>query len=107
MRNVSGATIIGTGEVCMILNPPDLLTSLQSYQSNTSTVSTKLRQIVKRTPVILLVDDSITVRTQEKRILERAGYEVVTAVDGLDGYNKLNSRYFDAVISDVEMPNLD
>ncbi|NES80243.1 MAG: response regulator [Moorea sp. SIO2B7] len=91
----------------MILNPPDLLTSLQSYQSNTSTVSTKLRQIVKRTPVILLVDDSITVRTQEKRILERAGYEVVTAVDGLDGYNKLNSRYFDAVISDVEMPNLD
>ncbi|WP_424102123.1 response regulator [Moorena producens] len=107
VRNVSGATILGTGEVCMILNPPDLLTSLQSYQPTTSTVSTKLREIVESTPVILLVDDSITVRTQEKRILERAGYEVVTAVDGLDGYNKLNTRHFDAVISDVEMPNLD
>ncbi|NEQ78786.1 MAG: response regulator, partial [Moorea sp. SIO2I5] len=65
------------------------------------------REIVESTPVILLVDDSITVRTQEKRILERAGYEVVTAVDGLDGYHKLNTRHFDAVISDVEMPNLD
>ncbi|AOY82221.1 hybrid sensor histidine kinase/response regulator [Moorena producens JHB] len=107
VRNVTGATILSTGEVCMILNPPDLLTSLQSYQPTTSIVSTKLREIVESTPVILLVDDSITVRTQEKRILERAGYEVVTAVDGLDGYNKLNTRHFDAVISDVEMPNLD
>ncbi|NEO68231.1 hybrid sensor histidine kinase/response regulator [Moorena sp. SIO3H5] len=107
VRNVSGATILGTGEICMILNPPDLLTSLQSYQPTTSTVSTKLGEIVESTPVILLVDDSITVRTQEKRILEKAGYEVVTAVDGLDGYHKLNTRHFDAVISDVEMPNLD
>ena len=52
--------------------------------------------------MILLTDDSITVRTQEKRILERAGYKVVTAFDGLDGYNKLRSGNFDAVISDVE-----
>jgi two-component system chemotaxis sensor kinase CheA len=39
--------------------------------------------------------------------LEGAGYEVVIAVDGLDGYNKLKTRDFDAVLSDVEMPNLD
>jgi two-component system chemotaxis sensor kinase CheA len=53
------------------------------------------------------VEDSIATRTQEKRILESAGYEVVTAVDGVDGFNKLQSRAFDAVISDIQMPNLD
>jgi two-component system, chemotaxis family, sensor kinase CheA len=105
VRNVMGATILGSGEVCMILNPPDLLKSLQ--QQNTSVVSIKPRRIIQRKPVILLVEDSIPVRTQEKRLLEKAGYEVAIAVDGLDGYNKLKTRDFDAVISDVEMPNLD
>jgi len=105
VRNVTGATILASGEVCMILNPPDLLKSLQ--KPITSAVSIKSRETVKRKSVILLVEDSIPVRTQEKRLLEGAGYEVVIAVDGLDGYNKLKTRNFDAVISDVEMPNLD
>nr|WP_318528472.1 Hpt domain-containing protein [Plectonema radiosum] len=105
VRNVMGATILGSGEVCMILNPLDLLKSLQ--QQNTSLISIKPRKTIQRKRVILLVEDSIPVRTQEKRLLEKAGYEVVIAVDGLDGYNKLKTRDFDAVISDVEMPNLD
>lgn len=102
VRNVSGATILPTGEVCMILNPLDLLSSLQKQ---TTSVSIKPKE--RKKSVILLVEDSIPVRTQEKRLLETAGYEVVLAVDGLDGYNKLKTRDFDAVISDVEMPNLD
>ena len=57
--------------------------------------------------ILLLVEDSITTRTQEKRILESAGFHVTTAVDGLDGWNKLCEQLFDAVVSDVEMPNLD
>ncbi len=105
VRNVSGATVLGSGEVCMILNPSDLLKSL--HQQTTSIVSAKQRKIVKTKPVILLVEDSIPVRTQEKRLLEKAGYEVVIAEDGLDGYNKLQTRKIDAIISDVEMPNLD
>ncbi len=105
VRNVTGATILPTGEVCMILNPSDLLKSLQ--KPNKSSVSIKSKETVSRKPVILLVEDSIPVRTQEKRLLERAGYEVVIAVDGLDGYDKLKTRQFDAVLSDIEMPNLD
>jgi two-component system chemotaxis sensor kinase CheA len=54
-----------------------------------------------------LVEDSITTRTQEKRILESAGYEVVAAVNGVDALQKLSSRAFDAVISDVQMPHMD
>lgn len=111
VRNVLGATILGTGEVCMILNPQDLLKSLQqrttSAIANTSKKAQKLYQDTAK-PVVLLAEDSITVRTQEKRILEGAGYEVITAVDGLDGYNKLKARpNIDAIVSDVQMPNID
>lgn len=57
--------------------------------------------------MLLLAEDSITTRTQMRRILEGAGYEVVTAVDGADALGKLPTRAFDALVSDIEMPNLD
>ena len=105
VRNVAGATILGTGEVCMVLHPQDLLKSVR--QRATTLVPKAFAEVQAPKQVVLLVEDSITIRTQEKRILESAGYEVVTAVDGLDGFNKLRNREFDAVISDVQMPNLD
>ncbi len=106
VRNVMGATILGSGEVCMILNPSDLLKSLH-LQTTSSVVPIKPKPKNQRKRVILLVEDSPPVRIQEKRLLERAGYEVAIAVDGLDGYNQLKTRNFDAVVSDVEMPHLD
>ncbi|MEH2093307.1 hybrid sensor histidine kinase/response regulator [Nostoc sp.] len=105
VRNVSGATILGTGDVCMVLNPQDLVKSARSRSQSIS--STQPRQLAPTKPTVLLVEDSIATRTQEKRILETAGYQVITAVDGLDGFNKLRSHAVDAVVSDVQMPNLD
>jgi two-component system, chemotaxis family, sensor kinase CheA len=105
VRNVMGATILGTGDVCMILNPVDLLKSLQ--RSTPFAAAIDPRAITQRKRVILLVEDSPPVRIQEKRLFESAGYEVVIAHDGLDGYNQLRSHAVDAVVSDVEMPNLD
>lgn len=105
IRNVSGATILGTGEVCMILNPSDLLKSARKRAGFIST--SKLLESVQRKKVVLMVEDSITVRTQVKRILENAGYEVIAAVDGLDGYEKLRTKPVDAVVSDIQMPHLD
>ncbi len=115
VRNVSGATILGTGEVCMVLNPVDLIKSVRRKTAirlnNSPSITDNNNDIgaipVNKKQLILLVEDSIATRTQEKRILEGAGYEVVTAVDGLDGYNKLRTRVFDAVVSDIQMPNLD
>jgi len=104
IRNVSGATILGTGKVCMILNPQDLL---KSVRSRTVFVTSHNVEQAQKKQAILLVEDSITIRTQVKRILEGAGYEVMTAVDGLDGFNKLRTHTFDAVVSDIQMPNLD
>ncbi len=105
VRNVAGATILGTGEVCMVLNPQDLIKSVRS-SARAALPAQPIEQATRKS-AILLVEDSIATRTQEKRILEGAGYEVVTAVDGLDGYNKLRTRSFDAVVSDIQMPNLD
>ncbi|MEH2459111.1 hybrid sensor histidine kinase/response regulator [Nostoc sp.] len=105
VRNVSGATILGTGDVCMVLNPQDLVKSARSRSQSIS--STQVRQVAPTKQTILLVEDSIATRTQEKRILETAGYQVITAVDGLDGLNKLRSQFVDAVVTDVQMPNLD
>lgn len=101
--NITGATILGDGEICMILNTPDLLHSLRqgSWHGATlqkATVATKNK--------LLLVEDSIIIRTQMIRLLKDAGYDVTSAVDGLDGYNKLQQDHFDLVVSDVEMPNM-
>ncbi|MEG4485481.1 hybrid sensor histidine kinase/response regulator [Microcoleus sp. D2_18a_B4] len=108
VRNVSGATILATGEVCMVLNPHDLIKSVRQQVSSRGVGSARSQlETASRKQVILLAEDSIATRTQEKRILEGAGYEVVTAVDGLDAFHKLKTRDFDAVISDIQMPNLD
>jgi two-component system chemotaxis sensor kinase CheA len=105
IRNISGATILGTGEVCMVLNPPDLFKSARK-----AIVSVTVKELTEQAQVkqkILLVEDSIPIRTQMKRILEGAGYDVTAAVDGADGFNKLRTGTFVAVVSDVQMPNLD
>ncbi|HXU92431.1 MAG TPA: hybrid sensor histidine kinase/response regulator [Gallionella sp.] len=104
VRNVAGATILETGEVCMVLNPHDLLKTLRKSSFAAAPAAAPEAAPVKK--VLLLAEDSITTRTQEKRILEGAGYEVVTAVDGADAYSKLGTRPFDAVVSDIVMPNM-
>ncbi|WP_414586225.1 response regulator [Scytonema sp. PCC 10023] len=103
--NISGATILGTGEVCMVLNPPDLFKSAKK-----TVVSITVKELSEKAQIkqkILLVEDSIPIRTQMRRILETAGYEVTAAVDGQDGFDKLRESKFDAVISDIQMPNVD
>ncbi len=104
VRNIAGATILGNGEVCMVLSPQDLLKSLRGCKGDL--VIPTLEKTIS-VPKVLLVEDSIPIRTQVKRILEGAGYQVTAAADGLDGLNKLQEEEsFNAVVSDVEMPNL-
>ena len=111
VRNIAGTTILGSGDVCAIINPQDLIRSARHQGRSQSAAGHDAAAIATGSAppkqAVLLVEDSIATRTQEKRVLEAAGYEVVPAVDGLDGYNKLATRQFDAVISDVQMPNLD
>ncbi|MCR9143049.1 MAG: hybrid sensor histidine kinase/response regulator [bacterium] len=110
VRNVAGMTILESGSVCVVLSARDLLESETSagMQSETRDVQ-ESQDEESRVHTILLAEDSITTRMQEKRILERAGFEVVVAVDGQEAYQKLtaNPGKIDAIVSDVEMPNMD
>ena len=99
-----GVTIIDSGLVCPVLNVRNLSAHILDIpHSDTKVASAKEGAKVKR---ILLAEDSITTRLQEKRILESAGYQVVVAVDGLDAWMQLARSQFDAVVSDIMMPNL-
>jgi two-component system, chemotaxis family, sensor kinase CheA len=102
--NISGASILGSGEICMVLNPLDLFVA-----AGGKLVSSERRLSLTteyQPPNILLVEDSAPIRTQVQRILADAGYKVTAAVDGLDGFNQLQAGSFDAIVSDVEMPNM-
>jgi two-component system chemotaxis sensor kinase CheA len=105
VRNVSGATILGSGKVVPVLNVPDLIKSalIATEKTKKKSVREKPDNKIKN---ILVADDSITSRTLIKSILETAGYKVITAVDGTDAYTKAASGEFDLLVSDVDMPRM-
>jgi two-component system chemotaxis sensor kinase CheA len=105
VRNIAGATVLGTGKVVPVLNIPDLMKSaVRSAPPAKESVTTD--QASTQTRRILVADDSITARTLLKNILEAAGYQVVTAVDGADAFTQVRSSEFDLVVSDVDMPRM-
>lgn len=108
LPQLTGGTILGKGVIALILNPNDLLRSV-SHQTKASPVL-PVRAIAPRPSAkkrVLVVEDTLTTRTLEKNILEAAGFEVTTAVDGEDALIKLYEKTFDIVVSDVQMPRLD
>jgi two-component system chemotaxis sensor kinase CheA len=108
LPQLTGGTILGKGEIALILNPNDLLRSV-SHQTK-ATPALAVRAIAPRPSAkkrVLVVEDTLTTRTLEKNILEAAGYDVTTAVDGEDALIKLYEKPFDIVVSDVQMPRLD
>ncbi len=106
VRNVAGASVLGTGEVVPVLNVPDLMKSaMQPAAPHVGQAVEKTAEAAKRS--ILVVEDSITSRSLLKNILEAAGYSITTAVDGIDAYTTLKTGTFDLIVSDVEMPRMD
>lgn len=110
VRNVAGASVLGTGQVVPVLNVADLLKS--AVKRATAPLAVADQQSAEKPGTtekqsILVVEDSITSRSLLKNILESAGYRVTTAVDGADGYTTLKTGTFDLVVSDVEMPRMD
>ncbi len=107
--NISAAAILEDGIPVLILDTDDLVRSIDNLL--TYKRPSRIGQGVAEAEVtgkrILVVDDSLTVREVERRLLENSGYEVMVAVDGMDGWNLLQTSRFDLVISDVDMPRMD
>ncbi len=108
IRNILGVTILDSGFVCPVLNASDLEKSVRHLHiKHQPGMDAEVQVEPTHKKSLLLVEDSIVTRIQEKRILEAAGYEVVTAIDGVNAWNIFSSRSFDAIVSDITMPNMD
>ncbi|MBM4055134.1 MAG: hybrid sensor histidine kinase/response regulator [Planctomycetes bacterium] len=106
VRNIAGATILGSGEVVPVVNVYDLIQSAINISSSSVAKDIQQETSEKRRKTILIVEDSITSRMLLKNILESGGYTVKTAVDGIDGLSKLKTEEYDLVVSDVDMPRM-
>jgi len=106
VRNIAGATVLGSGQVAPILNVSDLLKSARKAGGAVVRAAAGARPAQAAAHPVLVVEDSITSRMLIKSILESAGYKVKTAVDGMEAFTLLRAEPFDLVVSDVEMPRL-
>jgi two-component system chemotaxis sensor kinase CheA len=107
VRNVAGASVLGTGQVVPVLNVADLLKSAVNHVAPPLIPAAAEQTGTGTRKAVLVAEDSITSRALLKGILEAAGYAVTTAVDGMEAYATLKTAPFDLVVSDVEMPRMD
>ncbi len=105
---ISGATILRKGEPALILNVFDVFSESKGIRTAGIKKMVSESEGETRAPRILVIDDSITTRTIEMNILERAGYDVTTAVSAEDALDKLKGapRDFDLFVVDVDMPGM-
>jgi two-component system chemotaxis sensor kinase CheA len=103
VRNIAGATVLGSGEVAPILNVSDLLKSARQAAAHMAPTQQPTAPPARK---VLVAEDSITSRLLLKGILESAGYAVKTAVDGMEAFTALRAESFDVLVSDVEMPRM-
>jgi len=108
IRGISGATILGDGRICIILDVGALVRSEWRHKP-----AAEVRAPIQPPPqadrriFALVVDDSITVRRVTQRLLERNGMRVMTAKDGLEAVSVLQDAVPDVILLDIEMPRMD
>ena len=108
VADVSAAAVLEDGSPILILDVDDLRRSLERLLTGHLERVDRAFDLSggQRKRRILVVDDSLTVREVQRQMLSAAGYEVETAVDGVDGWNTAREHPFDLVISDIDMPRM-
>jgi two-component system sensor histidine kinase and response regulator WspE len=109
MRDISAAALLDDGEPVLILDVPDLLLSIDKLLHEGGLHQLAKADLAERRKMkrILVVDDSLTVREMERKLLQGRGFQVDIAIDGIDGWNVVRSGDYDLVITDVDMPRMD
>jgi two-component system chemotaxis sensor kinase CheA len=103
---VTGMVTTGKNELVGVLHAPALLDAARKARNKAAHTESTTAAATRHYNV-LVVDDSLNTREIEKDVLEAHGYRVTLAEDGLDGFRKAMEGDFDAVLTDVEMPNMD
>ncbi len=105
---IAGATILGDGQVCLILDGQNIARQIQTSQRVKQLGDQRdLNRQGNARRLVMIVDDSVTVRKVTSRLLERQGYDVVTAKDGVDAIEQLENVRPDLMLLDIEMPRMD
>lgn len=110
VQDISAGALLDDGSVVLIVDVEDMLRSVDKLL-NTGRLERIARRSQQSTEAprkrVLVVDDSLTVRELQRKLLLNRGYEVAVAVDGMDGWNALRSEDFDLLITDIDMPRMD
>ncbi len=110
IKDISAGALMEDGSPVLIVDVEDMIRSvdklvsggrLSEVRRDTATGAEKSRKRV------LVVDDSLTVRELERKLLGNHGYEVEIAVDGMDGWNAVRTGHYDLVVTDIDMPRMD
>jgi chemosensory pili system protein ChpA (sensor histidine kinase/response regulator) len=121
VSGIAGATVLGNGQIVLILNPVPLALQISAavaaqqglqapdtqYQSDAPTMALPGAAVASTMPTVMVVDDSLTVRKITSRLLAREKYEVITAKDGVDALEQLVDARPDVMLVDIEMPRMD
>jgi chemosensory pili system protein ChpA (sensor histidine kinase/response regulator) len=126
MAGVAGATVLGSGDIVLILNPVQLAQQVERERAQVAlsepSVGGAVAELITQAPVssraepvagletlptVMVVDDSLTVRRVTQRLLTREGYQVVLAKDGVDALQQLQDYTPDVMLVDIEMPRMD
>ncbi|MFZ6045075.1 hybrid sensor histidine kinase/response regulator [Pseudomonas sp. CR3202] len=110
VQDLSAGALLDDGRPVLILDVEDLFKSVGKLlgSGRVERVDRSGRQSAgAQRKRVLVVDDSLTVRELERKLLQSRGYDVAVAVDGMDGWNALRSEHFDLLITDIDMPRMD
>ncbi|MEY2913191.1 MAG: hypothetical protein RLZZ184_2500 [Cyanobacteriota bacterium] len=109
VSDISATALLGDGSPVLIIDVSDMVISMNAILKGGSLSKVMMQaELESETQYqkILVVDDSITVREMERKLLENRGYQVDTAVNGVEGWNAVLTKEYDLVISDIDMPRM-
>jgi two-component system sensor histidine kinase and response regulator WspE len=109
VQDVGGAALLADGSPLLVLDVEDLMRTASTLVSGGSLDAVRQERAgaEKSRKRVLVVDDSLTVRELERKMIEGLGYIVDVAVDGMDGWNAVRAGNYDLIVTDVDMPRMD
>ena len=111
VKDIQTGAIMDNGDPILLVDVDDLHRSIEKLAIEGSLTSvtgmSPVKAVQKQQKRVLVVDDSLTVRELEKKLLQSRGYDVDVAIDGVDGWNTVRTKAYDLLISDIDMPRMD
>ncbi|KVN20113.1 MULTISPECIES: hybrid sensor histidine kinase/response regulator [unclassified Burkholderia] len=110
IQNIAAGALLENGDPVLIVDVEDLIRSIDKLIRGGQLATVRRGDqdaLARRAKRVLVVDDSLTVRELERKLLEKRGYDVTIAIDGMDGWNAIRGDSFDLVVTDIDMPRMD